>query len=326
MSLRLSNILLKRTNQARVALGVHTTPKSIFLSRTFHVGRFIRNEQNQVPYDAQTNLSQNSFANISAKPFRKEVADILMAPLEEGDIEIKPDNILYLPEIKYRRILNKAFGPGGWALMPRGPHSSQAADNSNILTQEFALFCQGQFVSQAHGEQTIGIGIKSLATALEGVKSNALMRCCKDIGIASELWDPQFIMDWKKKYSIGVWCENNKTGHKKILYRRKDRPEFTYPYREVQGDVNTQKTVITPSSGFDLAEQQHEAPSDNTTNTDSDFDPNKIWSFGKFKGRTYQEVSENNKSELESYISYLKKKNLHTRLVADLESYMNNKE
>ncbi len=27
--------------------------------------------------------------------------------------------------------------------------------------------------------------------ACESAKSNALMRCCKDLGIASELWDPQ---------------------------------------------------------------------------------------------------------------------------------------
>jgi len=28
--------------------------------------------------------------------------------------------LIYVPEIKYRRILNHAFGPGGWALVPRG--------------------------------------------------------------------------------------------------------------------------------------------------------------------------------------------------------------
>ena len=27
-----------------------------------------------------------------------------------------------------------------------------------------------------------------IATATEGCKSNALMRCCKDLGVASELW------------------------------------------------------------------------------------------------------------------------------------------
>lgn len=30
------------------------------------------------------------------------------------------EGLIYLPEIKYRRILNIAFGPGGWALVPRG--------------------------------------------------------------------------------------------------------------------------------------------------------------------------------------------------------------
>jgi len=35
------------------------------------------------------------------------------------DIEMKPDGMIYLPEIKYRRILNRAFGPGGWGLAPR---------------------------------------------------------------------------------------------------------------------------------------------------------------------------------------------------------------
>jgi len=48
------------------------------------------------------------------------VTEILLAPVKEEDIEIKPDGLIYLPEIKYRRILNQAFGPGGWAIMPRG--------------------------------------------------------------------------------------------------------------------------------------------------------------------------------------------------------------
>ena len=33
---------------------------------------------------------------------------------------VSDSGLIYLPEIKYRRILNRAFGPGGWALMPRG--------------------------------------------------------------------------------------------------------------------------------------------------------------------------------------------------------------
>jgi hypothetical protein len=44
-----------------------------------------------------------------------------------------------------------------------------------------------RFVSQARGEQDF-FDNSGLPTASEGCKSNALMRCCKDLGIASELW------------------------------------------------------------------------------------------------------------------------------------------
>ena len=38
--------------------------------------------------------------------------------------------LIYLPEIKFRRTLQTAFGPGGWALMPRGePTHYQVAIN-----------------------------------------------------------------------------------------------------------------------------------------------------------------------------------------------------
>jgi hypothetical protein len=42
-------------------------------------------------------------------------------------------------------------------------------------------------VSVARGEQDY-FDAGGITTATEGCKSNALMRCCKDLGIASELW------------------------------------------------------------------------------------------------------------------------------------------
>jgi hypothetical protein len=58
------------------------------------------------------------------------------------------------------------------------------------------------------------------------------MRCCKDIGIASELWDPKFILEWKEKYSVEVWCEHQSNKSKRKLFRRKDRPPFDFPWKE----------------------------------------------------------------------------------------------
>jgi hypothetical protein len=81
-----------------------------------------------------------SFHGLSAQPFSKEAADILLAPIEFDEIEVKPDGLLYLPEIKYRRILNKAFGPGGWGLAPRG----ETIVTSKSITREYALVAHGR--------------------------------------------------------------------------------------------------------------------------------------------------------------------------------------
>jgi len=141
-----------------------------------------------------------------------------MKPIDQKDVEIKPDGILYLPEIKYRRILNQAFGPGGWALLPRGLH----AKNGNTITKEYALFAHGRFIAQAKGDHENNMGNFVEGAAEESAKSRALMRCCKDLGIASELWDPSFIQSFKASHSIAVWAEHAKTKAKKQLYRRKD--------------------------------------------------------------------------------------------------------
>ncbi|XP_031561506.1 mitochondrial genome maintenance protein MGM101-like [Actinia tenebrosa] len=174
--------------------------------------------------------------------FGEEFSKKLMAPVNEEDIEIKPDGLIYLPEIKYRRILNHAFGPGGWALVPRGDslQFQSDKDNSQLIVREYALFCFGRYVSQAAGEHTFySSGNMVYGKAMEAAKSNALMRCCKDLGVASELWDPQFIIKWKEKYSISTWCENVKTKEKKKMWRRKDRKPtdaFFYPWKEVNNN------------------------------------------------------------------------------------------
>lgn len=52
------------------------------------------------------------------------------------------DGLLYLPEIKYRRVLNKAFGPGGWGLAPRG----ETHVGPKNVSREYALVCFGRYV------------------------------------------------------------------------------------------------------------------------------------------------------------------------------------
>ncbi|GAA5827220.1 hypothetical protein JCM11251_001176 [Rhodosporidiobolus azoricus] len=165
-----------------------------------------------------------SYHGLSAAPFTKEQGEILMRPLEAAEIEIKPDGLLYLPEILYRRILNKAFGPGGWGMVPRG----EMTVLKNMVTREWGLVAGGRLVSVARGEQTF-FDPSGMPTASEGCKSNALMRCCKDLGIASELWDPSFIRAFKAQHCVEAWTEHVVSKKKQKRWRRKHN-KFEYPY------------------------------------------------------------------------------------------------
>ncbi|ODM16625.1 hypothetical protein SI65_08132 [Aspergillus cristatus] len=169
-----------------------------------------------------------SFHGLSAAPFPKEAADVLLAPTDPEEVEIKPDGILYLPEIKYRRILNKAFGPGGWGLVPR----SESIVTPKTVTREYALVCNGRLVSVARGEQDY-FSPDGIPTATEGCRSNALVRCCKDLGIASELWDPRWIRKFKAAHTREVWVEHVVNKRKTKIWTRKDDP-VGYPYKETK--------------------------------------------------------------------------------------------
>lgn len=82
-----------------------------------------------------------SFHGLSTTPFSPETAVILMSPIDMQDVEVKPDGIIYLPEIKYRRILNQAFGPGGWGLAPRG----EVTVSEKVVSREYALIVHGRY-------------------------------------------------------------------------------------------------------------------------------------------------------------------------------------
>ena len=191
-----------------------------------------------------------SFHGLSTEAFSPEAAKALLAPLEPEEIEVKPDGILYLPEIKYRRILNQAFGPGGWGLAPRG----ETIVTAKSVTREYALVALGRYavmshcsrsvlknatnyivyrlVSVARGEQDY-FSPEGITTAVEGCKSTALRRCCKDLGVASELWDPRFIRKFMAQHVKEVFAENQVTKKRKKLYLRKD-DTLKYPFKEVK--------------------------------------------------------------------------------------------
>lgn len=155
------------------------------------------------------------FEGAASGAFPPEALKILVAPVPEGEVEVKPNGIVYLPGVAYRRILIRAFGAGAWALLPRGP----ARRDGETVIYHGALYILGRFVSEAVGECETRGGM-SYASSLEGARTDCLTRCCKDLGMAAELWDPDWRGGWQAKYCKKEW--NEKTG--KYVFKKLDKP------------------------------------------------------------------------------------------------------
>lgn len=92
------------------------------------------------------------------------------------------------------------------------------------------IYLSRRLVSVARGEQDY-FSPEGIPTATEGCKSNALMRCCKDLGVASELWDPRYIRTFMKEKAKQIWVEHVPTKKKKQIWiRNGDEPR--YPFKE----------------------------------------------------------------------------------------------
>jgi hypothetical protein len=70
------------------------------------------------------------------------------------------------------------------------------------------------------------------------------MRCCKDLGIASELWDPRFIKRFMKEHGRETIVEHVTTKKRRRHFMRKD-DEVKYPFKEVAANTSSQGQATT---------------------------------------------------------------------------------
>ncbi len=127
----------------------------------------------------------------------EEQRKILFAMVNDEDVEIRPDGLVYLPWMAYVTRLRDAFGIS-WAIIPKDMPKIQGTH----MYWPFYLMIMGKLAGFAIGEQEYqpSNARMTYGDAAEGAKSNALMRLCKGIGISLELWKPSFIRNWKGKY------------------------------------------------------------------------------------------------------------------------------
>jgi hypothetical protein len=167
-------------------------------------------------------------AKVGTLELTPQAEEVLNEKLNPADVRIRPDGLVYLPWTYYAARLNKAFGRLQWGLLPQGaPHVKPQGDYGDVLVVwGFWLAIKGVPIGFAYGETTYkpSNATMSYGDACEGAKSISLARNCKQLGIALELWDGDWVAAWKKDYAE-TYPNPNQNAKQKFLWRKKGQKQ-----------------------------------------------------------------------------------------------------
>lgn len=107
-------------------------------------------------------------------------------------------DLLYISHIHLSDRLNDVIGVGQWAIIRR----SEKIDPVGKVYVDAALLVRGALVAEAIGSARYIANNPQMdySDAIESALSDSLTRCCKRLGIGSQVWDKGFCDDWLAKY------------------------------------------------------------------------------------------------------------------------------
>lgn len=156
------------------------------------------------------NLVERLYVSASLLKLTPEEETKLQEKVDIEDVEVRPDGLIYYPQVFVRDVLNKTFGRGQWALIE---HKTIEDKEHNKLYFQGSLYIRGCFVAKAVGESNY-FPLKqggqpnpmfSWASVYESAKSDCLVRCGKDLGVGKELWQPKYSRSFLSERCIKVY-------------------------------------------------------------------------------------------------------------------------
>jgi hypothetical protein len=154
-------------------------------------------------YPMASGLAPGSTTGLSEFKMTDTEIAILRAPLKpETEIELRPDGIAYVPGGALRERLIAAFGPGQVALrQERDPFYDAGTQEACF---DGSLWIRGKYIARAIGGCKWRPTNQSMSKtdAIEGAKTDCLKRCCKEIGMASDLWNPAFLREFMEEWAV----------------------------------------------------------------------------------------------------------------------------
>ncbi|HVA82342.1 MAG TPA: hypothetical protein VNF29_15550 [Candidatus Binataceae bacterium] len=189
---------------------------------------------------------------------------ILDQPLDDDEVNVKPDGSVYTSHEYCRRQLNAAFGPLGWTLVPGCPLSQRPGTNE--WYQRWTLYIGGVYVSEALGsheyfEKNRNMDLSDVA---ESIKSQALTRCCKDVGIAHEMWNRKWAEKWRRAHAIQVVVRSDQGNRNQ--WRRKDSDPFP---KEISSESKPSPAPAPPHAAAENAAAGNSPPASTAAPTPS---------------------------------------------------------
>ena len=197
-----------------------------------------------------SNLQVQVNANtIGTLELSDQAEKVLAEPLNPEDVKIRPDGLVYLPWSYYAKKLDQAFGKLQWGMIPQGAPQSKDNGNNNVLVVwTMWLVVKGIPVSVSTGETSYRSNNSSMSygDAIEGAKSSALARNCKQLGISLDLWDAEWVSEWKKQHAHKI--PNPTGGRPEQIWVRKDDKRYQNKPVQKPAAKPTPKTASKPKT------------------------------------------------------------------------------
>jgi hypothetical protein len=165
----------------------------------------------QAKVEAIADLTHSAYAKAGTLSLTKEESEALTADFP--DEAFKPgadgkENLIYIEHAFLRDRLTKVFGMGQWALIQRRNWSEKFTLPPNYNRKEptegervyveAMLVIRGCFVAEAIGDMAYypKNNAQNYGDAVEGAKTAALRRCCKEFGVGLQAWKKDWCQGW----------------------------------------------------------------------------------------------------------------------------------
>lgn len=171
----------------------------------------------QAKVDSIAQLTMAAYQKAATLALTPQESDALQEPFPDEAFQPGAGgkaNLIYIEHAFLRDRLNRVLGIGQWSLIPRNrwaepfkfySKTDKCQKDGTRIYVEAMLLVRGCFVSEAVGAmEYYPNDATNYGDAVEGAKTAALRRCCKEFGIGLQAWSKDWCDGWWQRRNQGA--------------------------------------------------------------------------------------------------------------------------